>query len=49
MREHYAQFQSALSMLDRMYDDLDLDVSYRESEQSGSLVSDVTAGIDGAR
>ena len=49
MREHYAQFQSALSMLDRMYDDLDLDVSYRESEQSGSLVSDVTDGIDGAR
>jgi len=49
MREHYAQFQSALSMLDRMYDDLDLDVAYRESEQSGSLVSDVTAGTDGAR
>jgi hypothetical protein len=34
MREHYAQFQSALSMLDRMYDDLDLDVAYRESEQA---------------
>jgi hypothetical protein len=33
MREHYAQFQSALSMLDSMYDDLDLDVAYRESEQ----------------
>jgi len=33
MREHYAQFQSALSMLDRMYDDLDLDVAYRESER----------------
>lgn len=49
MREHYAQFQSALSMLDRMYDDLDLDVAYRESEQSGSSVSDVTDGIDGAR
>ena len=49
MREHYGQFQSALSMLDRMYDDLDLDVSYRESEQSGSSVSDVTDGIDGAR
>ncbi len=32
MREHDAQFQSALSMLDSMYDDLDLDVSYRESE-----------------
>jgi hypothetical protein len=49
MREHYAQFQSALSMLDRMYDDLDLDVAYLESEQSSSLVSDVTDGIDGAR
>ena len=33
MREHYAQFQSALSMLDRMYDDLDLDVAYREDER----------------
>jgi hypothetical protein len=33
MREHYAQFQSALSMLERMYDDLDLDVAYRESER----------------
>lgn len=33
MREHYAQFQSALSMLDSMYDDLDLDVAYRESER----------------
>ena len=49
MREHYAQFQSALSMLDRMYDDLDLDVAYRESEQSSSSVSDVTDRIDGAR
>lgn len=33
MREHYAQFQSALSMLDRMYEDLDLGVSYREGER----------------
>lgn len=33
MREHYAQFQSALSMLDQMYDDLDLGVAYRESER----------------
>ena len=49
MREYSAQFQSALSMLDRMYDDLHLDVAYRESEQSGSSVSDVTDGIDGAR
>jgi hypothetical protein len=32
-----------------MYDDLDLDVAYRESEQSSSSVSDVTDGIDGAR
>lgn len=36
MREHYAQFQSALSMLDRMYDDLDLGISYRESERAYS-------------
>jgi hypothetical protein len=34
MHEHYAQFQSALSMLDRMYDDLDLGVSYRETERA---------------
>ena len=33
MREHYAQFQSGLAMLDRMYDDLDLGVAYRESER----------------
>ena len=33
MRENYAQFQSALSMLDQMYDDLDLGVSYRETER----------------
>lgn len=33
MREHYAQFQSALAMLDRMYDDLDLGVAYREAER----------------
>ena len=33
MREHYAQFQSALAMLDRMYDDLDLGVDYREDER----------------
>lgn len=33
MREHYAQFQSALSMLDRMYEDLDLNVAYRERER----------------
>jgi hypothetical protein len=34
MREHYAQFQSALAMLDRMYDDADLDVTYRETERA---------------
>lgn len=33
MREHYAQFQSALAMLDRMYEDLDLDVDYRAAER----------------
>jgi hypothetical protein len=33
MHEHYAQFQSALAMLDRMYDDLDLGVAYRETER----------------
>lgn len=33
MREYYATFQSVIVMLDRMYDDLDLDVSYRESER----------------
>ena len=33
MREHYAHFQSALSMLDRMDEDLDLDVAYRETER----------------
>ncbi|WP_251331550.1 helix-turn-helix domain-containing protein [Haloplanus pelagicus] len=34
MRENYAQFQSALEMLDRMYDDLGLDVAHRETERS---------------
>jgi hypothetical protein len=36
MQEHYATFQSALAILDRMYDDLNLDVSYRESEREWS-------------
>ena len=27
--EHYAHFQSALDMLDRMYDDVDIDANYR--------------------
>jgi hypothetical protein len=34
MRENYAQFQSALAMLDRMYDDLDLGVTLREAERT---------------
>ena len=33
MRENYAQFQSVLAMLDRMYKDLDLGVTYRETER----------------
>jgi len=28
-REHYATFQSALDMLDRMYEDVDTDADYR--------------------
>ena len=36
MHEHYVQFQSALAMLDRMYDDLDLGVAYRETERAQS-------------
>jgi hypothetical protein len=34
MRENVAHFQPALSMLDDMYDDLDLNVAYRESERA---------------
>jgi DNA-binding Lrp family transcriptional regulator len=34
MRENYTQFQSALAMLDRMYEDLDLGVTYRETERA---------------
>ena len=34
MRENYAQFQSGLAMLDRMYEDLDLGVTYRETERA---------------
>ena len=34
MRENYTQFQSALAMLDRMYENLDLNVTYRETEYS---------------
>ena len=38
MREHFAHFQSALAMLDRMYDDIDLDVDYRESDRDRGRV-----------
>ncbi len=34
MCENYAQFQSALAMLNRMYEDLDLGVTYRETERA---------------
>jgi len=34
MRENYAQFQSGLAMLDRMYEDLDLDVAHRETKRT---------------
>ncbi|MXR43177.1 RNA polymerase subunit sigma-70 [Halobaculum sp. WSA2] len=34
MREHYAHFQSALAILNRMYENLDLDVAYGEPERS---------------
>jgi hypothetical protein len=34
MRENSAQFQSALAMLDRMYENLDLDVAYHETERT---------------
>jgi len=34
MYDHYPQFQSGLAMLDRMYDDLDLDESYTEREHA---------------
>jgi DNA-binding Lrp family transcriptional regulator len=34
MRENSAQFQSGLAMLDRMYEDLDLDVAYRKTERT---------------
>ena len=34
MRDHYAQFQSALAMLDRMYEDLNLGITYRETERA---------------
>lgn len=36
MEDNRVHFQSALAMLDRMYDDLDLGVAYRESERVDS-------------
>ena len=36
MQDHYATFQSALAILDRMYSDLDLDIAYRESDRDSS-------------
>jgi len=33
MRDHHATFESALAVLDRMYEDLDLAVAYRETER----------------
>ena len=33
MREHYATFESALTRLDRMYEELNVDVAYRETER----------------
>jgi hypothetical protein len=32
MRENYVQFQSALAMLDQMYEDLDLGINDRKTE-----------------
>jgi len=34
MRENYAQFQSGLVMLNRIYEDLDLGVTYQETERA---------------
>jgi len=36
MRENYAQFQLGLAMLDRIYEDLNLGVAYRETERAQS-------------
>jgi hypothetical protein len=33
MRENYAQFQRALAMLDRMYEDLDLGITDRKTKR----------------
>jgi hypothetical protein len=33
MHSNYVQFQSALAMLDRMYEDFDLGVTYRETDR----------------
>jgi len=42
MRENYSQFLSGLAMLDRMYEDLYLGVTYRETERAQPL-SSITA------
>lgn len=34
MGENYAQFQSSLAMLNRMYSDLDIGVSYQKTERT---------------
>jgi hypothetical protein len=34
MQENYTHFQSGLAMLNRMYEDLNLDVDYRDSERA---------------
>jgi len=34
MHKHYTQFQSALAMLDRMYEDLDLNATYRAPDRA---------------
>jgi len=41
MRENYAQFQSGLAMLDRMYGDLDLGVTYR-GDRTGTDIASIT-------
>jgi len=33
MRDNFAQFQPALEMLNEMYDELDLDVSYSDKKE----------------
>jgi len=42
MHENYAQFQSVLAMLDGLYNDLDLGVTYRETNTVMSFTTEVT-------